>query len=279
MKGLLRWISIPALLAGTTIAWAQHGHGVAAAGGHGAPPQFNTTAKTPASGSAAAASSAAQTNNVSTHLANNPALAARVQPLLPSGATLSSAATGFRNQGQFIAALHVSHNLNIPFSQLKADMTGGSHDSLGQAIHDLRPNLGSATVKSNVKLAQRQARQDIHSKTAADPASIAGRISQNTGLASRVNALLPSGTTLQAATVGFKSQGQFIAALHVSRNLNIPFSQLQAEVAGGKTLGQAIADLKPALSSTTVQADVRTAERQSRRDIESTEQTGVASTR
>ena len=33
----------------------------------------------------------------------------------------ANGASGFKSQGQFIAALHVSHNLNIPFDQLKTD--------------------------------------------------------------------------------------------------------------------------------------------------------------
>jgi hypothetical protein len=95
---------------------------------------------------------------VSQRIAANPALVARLQPLLPSGMTAANAAAGFKNQGQFIAALHVSHNLNIPFAQLKAEMTGTPHDSLGQAIHDLRP---SADAKAAVKTAEQQARADV----------------------------------------------------------------------------------------------------------------------
>lgn len=91
-------------------------------------------------------------------IAANPALVTRLQPLLPSGLSLAKAADGFRTQGQFIAALHVSHNLNIPFAQLKAEMTGADHDKLGQAIHDLRPN---ANVKAAVKTAEQQARADL----------------------------------------------------------------------------------------------------------------------
>src|SRR5206468_390718 len=53
----------------------------------------------------------------------NTALVARLQPLIPSGMTAASAAAGFKNQGQFIAALHVARNHNIPFAQLKAEMT------------------------------------------------------------------------------------------------------------------------------------------------------------
>ena len=88
-------------------------------------------------------------------------LASRLQPLLPAGATLQSASGGFKNEGQFIAALHVSHNLNIPFDQLKTEMTGASHESLGHAIEDLRPTLSSKAVKSSVKTAEQQTKIDL----------------------------------------------------------------------------------------------------------------------
>ena len=88
----------------------------------------------------------------------NAALVARLQPLIPPGMTAATAATGFKNEGQFIAALHVAHNLNIPFAQLKAEMTGSDHDSLGQAIHDLQSGVNA---KAAVKTAEHQARADI----------------------------------------------------------------------------------------------------------------------
>jgi len=76
----------------------------------------------------------------------NPQLVARLTPLLPTGVTLDKAAEGFKNQGQFIAALHASHDLNIPFAQLKAEMTGKDHDSLGQAIHELKPTVDATAA-------------------------------------------------------------------------------------------------------------------------------------
>ena len=94
----------------------------------------------------------------SQRIAANPALAARLQPLVPSGMTLASAASGFKNQGQFIAALHVSRNLNIPFAQLKAEMTSADHNSLGRAIQDLRP---AANAKTAARDAEREANEDI----------------------------------------------------------------------------------------------------------------------
>src|SRR5262245_20823268 len=39
---------------------------------------------------------------------NNPELKAKLEHLLPAGTTLATASNGFKNQGQFIAALHVS---------------------------------------------------------------------------------------------------------------------------------------------------------------------------
>jgi len=60
--------------------------------------------------------------------------------------------------GQFVAALHVSRNLNIPFDQLKAEMTGKSPMSLGKAIHEFNPNVDA---KAETKKAEQQARKDI----------------------------------------------------------------------------------------------------------------------
>jgi hypothetical protein len=209
-----------------------------------------------------------------TQLAHNPVLAARLQPLLPVGTTLQADAAGFKNLGQFIAALHVSHNLGIPFSQLKAEMTESKPDSLGQAIQDLRPTLSRKTVKSDVKVADQQARQDL--KATEQPLTPAMRLAQNPALEARLQPLLPAGTTLRGNVSGFKSLGQFIAALHVSHNLGIPFSQLKAEMTESKpdSLGQAIQDLRPSLSNSTVRSNVKLAERQARGDLEATEQPG-----
>jgi len=52
--------------------------------------------------------------------------------------TMDQAASGFRNQGQFLAALNASHRLNIPFADLKTAMVT-NHQSLGQAIHTVSP--------------------------------------------------------------------------------------------------------------------------------------------
>jgi hypothetical protein len=76
---------------------------------------------------------------IAENIARNPQQQARLQAMLPSGMTLEQAAEGFRNQGQFIAALEASKNQNIAFADLKAKMTGDNPLSLGQAVQELRP--------------------------------------------------------------------------------------------------------------------------------------------
>jgi hypothetical protein len=95
---------------------------------------------------------------VSQRIERNPKLTARLQSLLPAGMTLDQAAAGFKNQGQFIAALHVSHNLSIPFADLKTAMTGTGHESLGKAIHDLKP---TADATAEAHKADGEAQDDL----------------------------------------------------------------------------------------------------------------------
>ncbi len=68
------------------------------------------------------------------------------------------ASQGFKNLGQFVAAVHVSHNLGIPFDQLKAKMIGPPSESLGKAIQDLKP---AANSKEETKKGEKQAKQDM----------------------------------------------------------------------------------------------------------------------
>jgi hypothetical protein len=152
------------ILSGMTLAisigaWptlAQHGHGgeghMATHGDmdHGQSSHMQTAGHTPLTSATAAS-----------RLASHPGLSARLQPLLPAGTDLQTAAAGFKNLGQFVAAVHVSHNLGIPFDQLKAKMTGTSPESLGHAIEDLRPSLTGKTVKTDVKTAEHEAKADL----------------------------------------------------------------------------------------------------------------------
>jgi hypothetical protein len=148
-------------------------------------------------GSSAKTTSATSTTTTHTTPALNPiaqkilanrGLQPKVRALLPAGMTLNQASLGFKNQGQFLAALHVSRNLGIPFADLKTAMTGvrptttgapgGTTGgttaspttlSLGQAIHKLRPSADTVTATTT---AEHQASAEL-SITAAATASTA----------------------------------------------------------------------------------------------------------
>ena len=96
-------------------------------------------------------------NPVAAKISTMPGLNAKVTALLPPNMTLDAASAGFKNQGQFIAALHVSHNLGIPFTALKDDMTV-QHLSLGQSIQALSKTADSSR---EVKRAQAEAASDV----------------------------------------------------------------------------------------------------------------------
>ena len=113
-------------------------------------------------------------------LQRNTNLASKLQSRLPAGTDLTLAAAGFRNLGQFVAAVNVSNNLNIPFADLKARMTGFAPGptpgstvqtapmSLGQAIQSFKGTSGTeagvlspAKIQTEVKKAEDAANTDL----------------------------------------------------------------------------------------------------------------------
>jgi hypothetical protein len=99
-------------------------------------------------------------------IATHPKLAAKLQTLLPAGPdgkqmSLNAAALGYSNQGQFIAALHVSQNLGIPFESLKALMVD-KHMSLGQAIQNAKPGVNST---AEAERGETEAENDVKTTT------------------------------------------------------------------------------------------------------------------
>jgi hypothetical protein len=89
----------------------------------------------------------------------NQKLDSKLQAMLPPNEPLSQAAKGFKNEGQFIAAVNVSHNLNIPFDTLKSKITGPNTMSLGAAIKALRPDLTDQKAKDAAKTAEKEAKE------------------------------------------------------------------------------------------------------------------------
>jgi hypothetical protein len=112
-------------------------------------------------------------NPIAAKIASKPQLKAKIDALLASSKTklsLNDASAGFKNQGQFIAALHVSQNLGISFDTLRNQMitktgTGATATStqtmsLGQAIQATKKNADATTESQK---AQTQATQDLQS--------------------------------------------------------------------------------------------------------------------
>jgi len=138
------------------------------------------------------AGTTAQDAKLEARIERNPGLKSKIESLLPPNTDLKTALSGFKNDGQFIAALHVSKNLGIPFDQLKATMlgttpqltatttgstttasttTGSKPMSLGQAIHTLQPNLSAKDAEREADTAENQAKVDIKITTAPKPVS------------------------------------------------------------------------------------------------------------
>jgi hypothetical protein len=97
---------------------------------------------------------------VASELDRNPQLSSLLKPLLPARTNVTDAAAGFKKQNHFIAALHASRNLGIPFHELKTRMTGDDRMSLKDAVHELRPAMEKDELKFEVKRAEKQAKAD-----------------------------------------------------------------------------------------------------------------------
>jgi hypothetical protein len=88
-----------------------------------------------------------QLTPVQEKLKQNTNLAATLESRLPKGTNLMTAAEGFRNLGQFVAAVNVSNNLGISFDELKTKLVTNNM-SLGQAIQATRPLTASPTIEA-----------------------------------------------------------------------------------------------------------------------------------
>lgn len=95
-------------------------------------------------------------------VAANPRLAARIQPFLPEDTDVQKAADGFQDVVTFLATVHVAHNQQLPFKQLKTTMmSSGSAATLVQAVQAVAPDLPAPLAQEAVQMAQHQAETDV----------------------------------------------------------------------------------------------------------------------
>ena len=125
-------------------------------------------------------------NPTADKISRNPKLAAKIEARLPAGMTLAQASTGFRNQGQFMAAVNVSRNLGIDFVKLQTAMTGQTVKvdptthvitttptgvaplSLGQSIQQLKPGVNADAAAAT---AQAQTSAMVQTTSTTTPAT------------------------------------------------------------------------------------------------------------
>src|SRR5215471_2995307 len=94
------------------------------------------------------------------------------------------------------------------------------------------PQHGSSSSSTHGNSADAKADKSSSSNGSSNGSSVSDKLEDNTKLAGKLQSLLPTGTNLQNAAQGFKNLGQFVAAVHVSHNLGIPFDQLKAKMIG-----------------------------------------------
>lgn len=104
-----------------------------------------------------------------TVLSANPALAAKLQRLLPENLPVLKAASGYGNLPNFSMALHATHDLGIPFADFKCAELGGKFCApetkakargFGKAIEMLKPELTRSALKAAAKKAKDEAKND-----------------------------------------------------------------------------------------------------------------------
>ena len=123
----------------------------------------STSSTTSGSPTSPATGKAPTLNPIAAKIVAKPQLNAKITALLaPTGLTLNQASMGFKNLGQFIAALHVSQNLGCNcFKQLQTDMTKKGM-SLGQAIQDVK-KTANPTIEA--EKAETEADDDVKTST------------------------------------------------------------------------------------------------------------------
>jgi len=132
MRTFLSFVLLTAFLSVGSSLFAQ-GKGGGAPTGHAQSGSADRGDKNPKSDAKTTTATASGTNPMSSKLSEHPELASKVQSMLPKGTSLDTAASGFKKLGQFVAAVHVSNNLNIPFDQLKGKMVNDAEFSLGHS--------------------------------------------------------------------------------------------------------------------------------------------------
>jgi hypothetical protein len=172
----------------------------------------------------------------------------------------SSAATTHGQSGSHGAATQ-------PTSSGSTHGAGNSHESGSGGTHSTAATTKSSTPTSTTP-------SGTGSTTTLTP--VQQKLQQNTNLADKLRTRLPDGTNVMDAAAGFRNLGQFVAAVNVSNNLHLDFTELKTHmVDDGMSLGQAIQRTKPTANAET---EAHRAETEADVLIKSTTSTSSSST-
>jgi hypothetical protein len=133
----------------------------------------------------------------------------------------------------------------------KTSHGGGHAPKVAKSTSPVKTTKAPKTTKTTKTAKTTRTSTTVASGTALTPVQL--KLQRNTNLASKLQSRLPAGTDLTLAAAGFRNLGQFVAAVNVSNNLGIPFSQLKTRMVDqGMSLGQAIQDARPTTTGTGV---------------------------
>jgi hypothetical protein len=117
--------------------------------------------------------------------------------------------------------------------------------------HGAKTTTSGSSVKTTTKTTKTTTTTTVAPTTTLSPVQL--KLQKNTNLASKLQSRLPAGTNLTLAAADFRNLGQFVAAVNVSNNLGIPFTELKTRMVDqGMSLGQAIQDARPKTTDTTL---------------------------
>lgn len=126
--------------------------------GHTTGTPASGTASRPAGPSDSGPDNNAQVKSIDQILNENPGLTAKLNAILPPDLNSHQACAGFKTIDQCISAIHVAHDVNIPFAGLKAQVTGKHAASLEKAVEQ---SGVSVNARDAVKKARKAASEDM----------------------------------------------------------------------------------------------------------------------
>jgi len=179
-----------------------------------------------------------------------------------AGAGAGSAGTGLGN-GNLGASSVGSGNLGA------GSVGAGTGAGLGANAGAGRTNVGvNGATSANVS-ASRQSPDRVLTNTHLN-SSLTSALG-NSGVS------IPGGN-LQTACSGFKDLGNCVAAMHVARNLNIPFASLQSQMTGSNAVSLGKAIKSTAAAGTDAKAEAKKATKQANADIHASESASSTTT-